>query len=215
MDTELAIPRPLLRGYIHLGSAAATLGAWLFLLGRASQASAVVSSVVLGAATLALFTTSASYHLLPWRDRAHRVMKRLDHAMIFVAIAGLFTPFCLRAMSPAWGGTMLALSWTLALAGVAAKVTRPDMPRWLGVGLYLVAGWLPVISAFEVAGHLPVRALLTVLASGLIYSLGGVFYATKRPDIFPRVFGFHEVFHALTAVGTALLWAVAAVYLVS
>lgn len=213
MDSRNAA-RPLLRGYIHLGSAAATLGAWLFVLARASQTSAVISSIVLGAATLALFSTSASYHLIPWRARAHRVMKRLDHAMIFVAIAGLFTPFCLQAMSPAWGGTMLGLSWTLALAGVAAKVARPDMPRWIGVGLYLGAGWLPVVSAAEVSDHLPVRALLMVLGAGLVYSVGGVFYATKRPDLFPRVFGFHEVFHALTAVGTALLWVVAAVYLI-
>lgn len=214
MDSGYAVARPLLRGYIHLGSAAATLAAWVFMLTRASQASAIISSLVLGAATLALFSTSATYHLVPWRERAGRVMKRLDHAMIFVAIAGLFTPFCLRAMSPAWGGTMLGLSWTFALAGVAAKVTRPDMPRWLGVGLYLGAGWLPIVAAAEVSHHLPTRALLMVLGAGLIYSVGGVFYATKRPDLFPRVFGFHEVFHALTAVGTALLWIVTAVYLI-
>lgn len=211
MANETVLPRPALRGYVHLGSALAALAAFVPLLFMASSPQATASALILGASTILLFGTSATYHLVPWRDRAHRVMKRLDHAMIFVAVSGLFTPFCLQAMDTAWSVSMLALTWSLAIAGVAAKVARPDMPRWLGVAMYLVAGWLPVASAFEIAQHLPIGALLAVLVSGLIYSAGGVVYALRWPNPAPRVFGYHEMFHACTTVATAVLWVVVAV----
>jgi hemolysin III len=141
-------------------------------------------------------------------------VKRLDHAMIFVLIAGTYTPFCLD-VSLAWGVSLLAVVWTFAGLGVVLKLLWPDGPRWLSVGLYIALGWVGVVGASEVFDHYLGSALVLLLAGGLLYTLGGIVYAARRPDPWPRVFGYHEVFHAFVVAGSAVHYAAIAAYVIS
>ena len=141
------------------------------------------------------------------------VMKRLDHSMIFVLIAGTYTPFCLLAASGAWGIAILAVVWSIAGAGIALKMAWPDAPRWLGVSLYVGTGWVALVAASEIADWFALVPLLLLAGGGILYTVGGVIYALKRPNPFPRVFGYHEVFHLLVIAGSALHFTLIAGYL--
>jgi hemolysin III len=171
-----------------------------------------VGASIFAASLIALYTTSASYHLIPWRGALRGLMKRLDHSMIFALIAGTYTPFCLVVLGNGWGITMLALAWSLAGAGMLLKSAWPGAPRWLSVGLYLGLGWLALVPAVELAGRMHGGAIATLLAGGVLYSVGGAVYALRRPDPFPRIFGYHEIFHALVIAGTLLHFVLIAVY---
>jgi hemolysin III len=161
---------------------------------------------------LLLYTTSASYHLAPWSARLRRIMMRVDHSMIFVLIAGTYTPFCLVVLSNAWGIPMLAIIWTLAGAGVLLKVIWPLAPRRLSVGLYLGLGWLGVVAAAPLTAALTDGALAMLLVGGLFYSAGAVVYARRRPNPLPRVFGYHEVFHLFVIAGSTTHFVLIAAY---
>ncbi|MBI5948289.1 MAG: hemolysin III family protein [Chloroflexi bacterium] len=207
-------PRPLFRGYLHLAAAFAAPAGLVALLLLARSPSGYVGASIFGASLILLYATSASYHLLPWGPRLRPLMMRLDHSMIFVFIGGTYTPFCLGAMGLAWGISLLAVVWTLVALGVAMKVAWPRAPRWLGVGAYLAVGWVAIAGSWELAGSLPVSAMALLVVGGLVYSLGGVVYAVRWPNPLPRVFGFHEVFHAMVVAGSAVFYAVAALYVI-
>jgi hemolysin III len=132
--------------------------------------------------------------------------------MIFALIAGTYTPFCLIVLGNGWGITMLALVWSFAGIGMLLKIAWPSAPRWLSVGLYLGLGWLAVIPAAELAARMHAGAIAVLLLGGLLYTAGGFVYAMKRPNPLPRVFGFHEVFHALVIAGTIVHFSLIAVY---
>jgi hemolysin III len=200
--------RPLLRGYIHLASALLMPAAFVHLLLSAGSASGYVGAAIFGTSLLLLFTTSAAYHLVPWVPSLHQVVRRLDHSMIFVAIAGIYTPFCLQVLSLPWGIPILAIVWTLAAAGITSRHLWRTSPRWFHVATYLALGWLAVVAATELAGGLPGRAIAVTVLAGLIYSAGALVYALKRPNPLPAVFGHHEVFHAAVTLATALIYGV-------
>ena len=127
-------------------------------------------------------------------------MKRLDHSMIFLFIAGTYTPFALLAMTPRTGAVVLAVVWCGALAGVALKLVWPYSARWLSITIYIALGWTAVFVLPDLLANLGTAALLLLLAGGLFYTAGAVFYATRWPDPWPRVWGHHEFFHAATVV---------------
>ncbi|MBF6601223.1 MAG: hemolysin III family protein [Dehalococcoidia bacterium] len=195
-------PRPLLRGAFHLAAAALAPFGLVLLLRRADSPRDYVAAAIFGAMLLACFAVSASYHMVPWPALGRGVMKRLDHAMIFALIAGTYTPFCLLVLDGAWGIALLAVVWSLAGVGMLLKLAWPSAPRWLSVGGYLAVGWLALVASAPLASALALAPLLLLLLGGAMYSLGGVVYALRRPDPFPRVFGYHEVFHVLV-VGAA------------
>jgi len=141
------------------------------------------------------------------------VLKRLDHSMIFVLIAGTYTPFCLLAVNDAWGISLLAVVWTVAAAGVGLKMAWPGAPRWLSVVLYTGVGWLALVALAPLTEWVTPVAGTLLVAGGVLYTLGGAVYALRRPDPFPRVFGYHEVFHLLTVVAATMHFAVVAAYL--
>lgn len=203
----LTAPRPLLRGYLHLLAAAASPAALVVMLLIADSPRAYVGAAIFGAGMLLLHATSAAYHVLGWGR-----MQRVDHAMIFVLIASVFTPFTLKVLGDAWGIPILSVAWGLAGVGVLLAVIRPSESRWLRMGPYLGLGWVGVIPVYELWQSLPKTAFALLLAGGLIYSLGALVYATRRPDPFPRVFGYHEVFHALTLAATGVFSFVIARY---
>ena len=197
--TELtAALKPRLRGVLHETAFAVSLITGTALVCLAEGARARTAAVVYAVSVALLFGTSAAYHRGPWTGRSREVMKRLDHSMIFVLIAGTYTPFALLLLEGATRWLVFGLVWGGALLGVVLRnaVRRPA--RWLFVVLYLALGWvaLGVLPQLQEAGGWAIVVLL--LAGGLFYSLGAIVYALRRPDPFPTWFGFHEVFHAFT-----------------
>jgi hemolysin III len=204
-------PQPLLRGYIHLAAAAISPFALLWLLMIADSPRAYVGAAIFGGSMVLLFSTSASYHLAPWWPRARAIMRRIDHATIFVAVAGLYTPFCLQALGLAWGISLLSVVGGLALAGALLKMAWPDAPTRLNLACYLAVGWVGVVAAFEIAHELTMSAVMLLVLSGVLYSAGGAFFAARWPNPQARVFGHHELFHLCVVAATAVLYVVVAV----
>ena len=159
----------------------------------------------------ALFGTSALYHRVDWRTLgARRWMRRLDHTMIFVLIAGTYTPFGLLVLRGALGMALVIAAWSAALAGAVFKLAWIDAPGWLGAATYISVGWIALIAAPELVDRLGIPAVAVLAIGGILYSAGGVIYARKRPDPVPSVFGYHELFHSLVIVAAALQYAVVA-----
>ncbi|USX49275.1 hemolysin III family protein [Lentzea sp. HUAS12] len=196
--------RPRLRGWLHLWSfiASVATGATLIALAASTvSARAALATSVYGLTVLGLFGVSALYHRVTWKsDRVRTWMKRMDHSMIFVFIAGTYTPFALLAMDPGTGSTVLWVVWIGALLGVTLKLAWPHAPRWLGVPIYIALGWVAVFVLPELLHHAGVAALVLLLVGGALYTVGAVFYATRWPNPWPQVFGYHEFFHAATVV---------------
>ena len=203
---------PFFRGYLHLVGAIAAPYALLHLLFAADSPRAVVSAAIFGGSLIALYSTSAAYHLLPLGHRLRSMMRRLDHSAIFVFIAGAYTPFAVKLMGDAWGIPILSLVGGLAGVGVIITLTAPEAPRGVRVGLYLALGWVGVAAIPKLMTALPGEAFAMLVLSGILFSLGGATYATRRPNPFPRVFGYHEVFHTLQFAATGLIYSVVAVY---
>lgn len=192
--------KPRLRGWLHAGMAPAAVVAGALLLVLAPAAVRVPLAVYLASALL-LFTVSAVYHRFSWGPRVHGVLQRLDHANIFLIIAGTYTPFAVMLLDPGPARLLLWLVWSGAIAGVAFRVFWAGAPRWLYVPVYGALGWTAVffLPGFLHSGGALVLSLIVL--GGLLYTAGGVIYALKRPNPSPRWFGFHEVFHAFTLGG--------------
>jgi hemolysin III len=131
-------------------------------------------------------------------------MRRLDHATIFFLIAGTYTPFCLLALHGAWGPALLSVAGTIAVLGAITRLIWLDTPRWLAVPLYLASGWVALIAMSQILQALDAAPLALLIGGGVAYSIGALAYAAKRPDPWPKVFGYHEVFHSLTILGSTL-----------
>jgi len=197
------IGKPRMRGWLHtyaffvaivcgfaLCAVAATRPGWTALVGCT-----VYSLTVCG-----LFGTSALYHRRVWSDRGYQIMRRLDHAMIFVFIAGTYTPFCLLLLPTRSASVLLAVVWFGAVSGAALQVIWPHAPRWFSAPLYLALGWVAVAVLPDILHRGGVTSLVLLVVGGAAYSLGAIFYALRRPNPWPTVFGHHEFFHACTLV---------------
>jgi hemolysin III len=197
MAAELEQP-PLLRGVFHLGAFVAAFAAGIVLVVLADGGTETVSSWIYGATLAAMFGASALYHRFPWRSAAKRLWaRRLDHSTIFVFIAGTYTPFALLCLDGVMRWLVLAVVWAGALLGLALELAWIDSPRWLSAVAYLMVGWVGVITIPQLFDATGVAVATLLVIGGGLYSLGAVIYATKWPDPFPRIFGFHEVFHLL------------------
>jgi hemolysin III len=210
---DIGLRRPLLRGYFHALAAGAAIAGLVLLVLLAESPRAYVGGAVFAASLILLYLTSATYHTITWGRRMRAVLKRLDHSMIFVLIGGTYTPFCLLVLSDAWGISMLAVIWGVAAAGILLKVIWPGAPRWLGVILYASAGWMAVVATVPLADWFAFGPLALLVTGGVLYTIGGVIYALRRPDPFPSVFGYHEVFHLLVIGGSVLHYILVAAYL--
>jgi hemolysin III len=198
---------PLLRGRLHFIGALVSPFALLALLIIADSPRSFVGASIFGSALILLHTTSASYHLLRWTQ-----LRSLDHSMIFIFIAAAYTPFTLKVMGNGWGISILSVVWGVAGLGVALTIANRRSFRRFLVGLYFVLGWLALVSITPLMKALPVEAFGVLVLSGVVYSVGGVVYATRRPDPWPAVFGYHEVFHGLVMIATLLIYLVIAFY---
>jgi hemolysin III len=155
-----------------------------------------------------MFAVSAAYHLWPWRAAGRRAARALDHASIFIMIAGTYTPFCVTVLSGWLRTAVLAAVWLLALLGAVRSAVGLALPPWAGAGLYLALGWAALPAAPALAQALPRSALLLLGTGGLLYTLGAIVYARRWPDPDPRLFGFHEVFHLLVIGASVVFFAV-------
>ena len=192
--------RPTLRGWLHLWAfvGAVVLGAVLIPLGAVLGARAGASVAVYSVTICGLFGISALYHRRRWSPRGWKIMKRLDHSMIFLFIAGTYTPFSLLAVDDPTGYWVLGIVWVGALLGVTLKLSWPTAPRWLGVPLYVALGWVAVFVLTDILHIAGVASLVLLAVGGVLYTVGGIAYAIKKPNPIPGVFGYHEVFHAMT-----------------
>jgi hemolysin III len=198
--------KPRLRGWLHTNAAIFSLasGATLIAVSASLKGGAAAAATAIYSATVTmLFASSALYHRYPWSPRAHQVMKRLDHSMIFVFIAGTYTPIAALALSGTTRLTVLLVVWIGAALGVFLQSGWPDAPRWLSVPCYIALGWVAIAVGPQLLDSTGVAALTLIVAGGIVYTLGGVVYALRRPDPVPAVFGFHEVFHLCTLVAAA------------
>jgi hemolysin III len=181
----------------------------LVLLASAGRTDQIVAFGIFGLSLVALYSASALYHLLPLSPTGVARLRRVDHMMIFVLIAGTYTPFCLLALEGAWRVGLLGVIWSLALCGVLLKIFWMGTPRWLSVALYLGMGWVAVIAAPALFLAVPAGGMIWVLGGGLLYTAGALVYALKRPNPAPGTFGFHELWHLFVVAGSAChYWAV-------
>ncbi len=190
--------KPKLRGWLHLGMVPVALAAAITLVALAPTTPGRIAATIFGITAVLMFGTSALYHRGHWSARTGRLLKRLDHANIFLIIAGTYTPFAVLLLPPGQDSTLLWLAWGGAVIGVAFRIFWVGAPRWLYTPVYVALGWVAVfyLPSFLERGGPAVLALIAT--GGLLYTLGAVIYGTKRPNPSPRWFGFHEVFHAFT-----------------
>lgn len=208
------ILKPRLRGVLHQWAFAVSLVAGIGLVLEAASVRARAAVAVYALSVAALFGTSALYHRVDWRTvAARRWMRRLDHTMIFVLIAGTYTPFGLLVLHGTLGTVILIAAWSAAIAGAVFKLVWIDAPGWLGAATYISVGWIALIAIPELVDRLGIPAVAAMAIGGIIYSAGGVIYARKRPDPVPSVFGYHEVFHLLVIVAAGLQYAVVAFWI--
>lgn len=190
--------KPHLRGWLHAATAPLSFISFLVLLVIADDVLVRAGVAVYMVSALALFTCSALYHTRSWSDEATIVWKRVDHANIFVLIAGSYTPFSLLLLDTRQAVTMLVLVWGGATAGVLFRVFWVGAPRWAYVPLYVLLGWAAVLYWGDFSANAPTSVLVLMIVGGGLYTLGALVYGFKWPDPYPRWFGFHEVFHTLT-----------------
>jgi hemolysin III len=198
-------PNPLLRGRLHQVAFFAAIPAGAVLVMFAPGRRAVIGALIYWVALLAQFGTSAAYHVGTWDERAQARMRTLDHATIYVLIAGTYTPFCLMVLHGVQGIVVLSIVWGGAAVGIATKVYRTDLHVLSGF-LYLGLGWVAVIVFPALVRDLTTTQLVLMVLGGLFYSGGALVLALHRPDPWPRTFGYHEVWHAATIGAAACLY---------
>ncbi|HET6167022.1 MAG TPA: hemolysin III family protein [Marmoricola sp.] len=207
MSDKLAEVKPKLRGWMHAGTAPLALAAFVVLIVLSPTPATRVGSAVFAASALLLFTTSGVYHRGTWSPKVWAFLRRMDHANIFVLIAGSYTPFAFLFLDGSSRVVLLSVIWAAALAGMVFRIFWIDAPRWLYTPMYIALGWAAVFfipqfidGAHRYSAGIAIAVLVLVATGGLLYTLGGLVYGLKRPDPWPRWFGFHEVFHSFTIV---------------
>lgn len=199
-----AFDRPVWRGRMHTWAFAAAIPSGAFLLLSASNALAKVAAAIYAVTLVLLFGTSAAYHRLTRSERSRSVMQRLDHSMIYVLIAGTYTPLCLVVLPPSWGLPFLGFIVMVATVGIVLKLVAFDRWRWLSYALYPLMGWASLIVAPALLHQLSGPQVALVVGGGVAYTAGLPVLITKRPNPWPEMFGYHEVWHVFTIVAAAL-----------
>jgi hemolysin III len=206
--------KPRLRGVSHQYAFYVALAAAAALVVVARGGEARVAALVYGLSLAAMFGASALYHRIDWSPGPRAWLRRLDHSMIFVLVAGTYTPFALLVVEPALGWTVLGVAWAGALAGVVISLVWIDAPRWLSAVLYFALGWVSIVMMPQLWERAGALAVLLLATGGLLYTFGAVVYARRRPDPAPSIFGYHEVFHALVIAAAAAHFAAIAAFAV-
>jgi hemolysin III len=205
--------RPRLRGVSHQYAFFVSVALGALLVAGASGAGERISAAVFAAALATMFGVSALYHRVTWRPATRRWMRRLDHAAIYLLIAGTYTPFGLLALSGAWRWTLLPIVWGGALVAIVLKVVWVDAPKWLAAAFGIALGWAGVVALPQLVDHAGLSGVALLAIGGVLYTAGAIVYTAQRPDPVPTVFGYHELFHALVIAAAACQYAAVAIFL--
>lgn len=197
------LTKPILRGHFHQAAFFMACGACLMLILKAQETTATIASLIYSFSLIFLLGTSALYHRVNWGLEARKWMKRLDHSAIYILIAGTFTPICLLALPEPSGRNLLITIWSIALLGVAQSLFYVQAPKWLSAILYVIAGYMILPYLSELKNSVGDLNIVFLICGGLVYTLGAVTYALKKPNFNPQIFGYHEVFHLLVIIGAA------------
>ncbi|MGL4362602.1 MAG: PAQR family membrane homeostasis protein TrhA [Cellulosilyticaceae bacterium] len=205
--------REPINAYTHLIGAGLSLIGTILLLIQGARLSPLtttvtISIIIFGLSLVALYTTSGIYHLVHATDAVLLKLKKLDHSMIFILIAGSYTPFCMLSLTGAWRVSIMSIVWSIAIIGIFLKMFWIHMPRWLSTGLYIGMGWIALFALKPLYHSLPIGGFSFLVAGGIMYTIGGVIYGLKKPNI-SKTFGFHELFHIFVMLGSLChYWAV-------
>jgi hemolysin III len=206
-----SLPKPLLRGWLHMAGAVAALLTTILLVGEAADDRPLfLALLVFGLSMILLYTVSAVYHIGRWSQRQHTLLRTLDHANIFVFIAGAYTPICVVLLDGAARTALLAVIWGLAVVGVVGSFFTLRLPRGALALLYIGMGWISLVLLPRMWQAISLQPVLLLITGGLLYTVGALIYAFRWPNPSPRFFGFHELFHLLVIGGTiavtATIW---------
>jgi len=194
-----------IRGFLHGGAAVATLVGLILLVIRAwGSAAGIVGALVFGLALLVMYTVSSLYHSIPWGNDWKVRLQRIDHSMIYLVVAGTFTPIAIAALDGVALAVGLGLLWGIAITGVFLKSLLPSVKTWLSVTLQLAMGWIAIVWIPRIVDELGVGAVVLILLGGLCYTVGAVIFLTKWPRLLPRSFSYHELFHVLVVTASIL-----------
>jgi hemolysin III len=210
--TQANAVKPRLRGVSHLSMFPAAVALVIPLAFVGESAAAHVSAIVFSVGVAAMFGLSGLYHVPMWRPNVRAVLCRLDHAAVYGLIAATYTPFGLLALDGAWRVAVLAIVWGGCLGAIVAKVAWVHSPKWLSATIGITLGWVGIVAAPELTREIGIAALLLIAGGGLLYTLGALVYAFRRPNPVPGVFGYHEVFHALVIAAVGLQYAAVAFF---
>ncbi len=205
--------KPRLRGVLHQWAFFCALVAGTILVLAAPDGKATLAAAIYAGSLVALLGTSALYHRVNWRrPEARRWMRRLDHSMIFLLIAGTVTPFALLVMEGPWADALLIAVWAGAAAGIVVEMIWVEAPKWVAVIVYLAVGWIGVLGFPAIAIEAGLGAAALIAAGGVMYTAGAIVYARQSPDPRPATFGYHEIFHLLVIAAAAAHFAAVAIY---
>lgn len=206
--------RPLLRGVLHQAALVVAVAAGVVFVVETDGSRRTVAAAVFAASAATMLAVSAIYHRVTWTPRARLRMRRADHAGIYLLIAGTYTPVGLLALHGALQKVVLGVVWTGAAAAIVLKLAWVHAPKWLSAAIAIGLGWVGVAAIPQLIRADGVTPVVLIAAGGLAYTAGGIVYARRRPDPFPAVFGYHELFHALTLVGLGLQYAAIAFFVI-
>ena len=201
---EQILKKPLLRGYSHQEAFFVSIGACCLLIAKSTNSTSLIASIIYSLGLLMLFGVSAFYHRPTWKPKARALLKRFDHGSIFVFIAGTFTPLCMLALPEKEGSTLLLIIWIAAGIGLLQSIFWVHTPKWFSALLYVGIGWLVAPYMPELNASLGMGQVMLIVAGGLFYTVGAVFYAMKKPNFYPGIFGYHELFHLFVVIAAIL-----------
>ncbi len=191
------------RGFLHGGAAVAALAGTIYLVNRAgSDTGILIGSLIFGLALLVMFTISSLYHSVPWRPDWKRRLQRLDHSMIYLVVAGTFTPIAVAGLRGTDVWWCLGLVWSIAVVGIVLKLVLPSVSTGLSVTLQLGMGWTIIFWIPQIWDALGLGAIALIIVGGFFYIVGTVIFMTKRPKLFPRTFSYHELFHVFVVLAS-------------
>jgi hemolysin III len=196
--------KPLTRGYIHLAAFFITLCACTILITYSNGTRAVFASLIYSVSLIGQYGVSALYHTRMWSRQKYLLLRRIDHAAIFVLIAGTATPICLLKLNNASGLQLLSILWLVAIIGIFITTIWTHVSKWARALLYVAMGWIGILYFPEIKSSLDTTNIQLLVIGGVTYTLGAMIYAFKWPDPFPSIFGYHEVFHVLVVLGSGL-----------
>jgi hemolysin III len=215
MELQATAVKPRLRGVLHEQGFYVSIALGIALVAAASSQRALIAALVFALSVSGLLGVSALYHRVNWNETPRRWMRRLDHSMIFVLIAGTYTPFALLVLEGTFAKVILATVWLAAIAGSIVELVLADASKWIMASICVAFGWVSVVAMPDIVDDIGVLGTVLLALGGVAYTAGAVIYATKKPNPKPTVFGYHEVFHALVLLAIALQYCVVAFFVIS